>query len=198
MIKLQGKIPKQVYLGFSGGVDSMACFDFLSNRHEVSLVYVNHGDAAAETELPFVEKIANKYNSKLFVFDKTMQIPQGESKEHFWSNNRKEVFNRLDAPVVVCHHLNDCMETWAVSSLQGKPRLIPYSTGNIIRPFRLNPKSEFINWCKRRELEWCEDATNSDPNFSQRNFVRNVLMPNILKVNPGYALTVKKLLENDC
>jgi tRNA(Ile)-lysidine synthase TilS/MesJ len=197
MIRLQHKLPKDFYLGISGGVDSIAAFDFLSRKHNIHLIYVDHGDIASETEIPFVQNIADKYNVKIDIYNRKIDIPKGASKEHFWSKQRREVFNQLNKPVILCHHLNDVVETWIVSCMQGNPKIIPYESGNVIRPFRLNEKNEFIYWANKNGIDWVEDKTNHDPNFNQRNYVRNVMIENALKVNPGLFKTVKKMVENE-
>jgi len=39
MIKLQGKLPRQIWLACSGGVDSMAALDFLCRNHDVHVIH---------------------------------------------------------------------------------------------------------------------------------------------------------------
>lgn len=197
MIKIQGKIPRTVYVAVSGGVDSMAIVDFLYRNHDVHMVYVNHGDEASKKEVPFLIHYSMESGIGLSIYNRPFEVPVGVSKEHFWSMQRKEVFSSLDGDIILCHHLDDCMETWIVSSLQGKPSLISYRTMNIIRPFRLTSKSELVKWCNRNNVKWVHDKTNDDPSFGQRNYVRNVMMENVLKVNPGFRQTVRKLLEED-
>ena len=43
MIKIQGKIPRRVTVAVSGGVDSMACLDFLRRKHNVIAAFFHHG-----------------------------------------------------------------------------------------------------------------------------------------------------------
>jgi asparagine synthetase B (glutamine-hydrolysing) len=38
MIKIQGKLPRSVYVACSGGADSMAIVDFLSRNHDVEVI----------------------------------------------------------------------------------------------------------------------------------------------------------------
>ena len=42
MINVEGKIPREIYLACSGGVDSMAALDFLRRSHDVIVVFYHH------------------------------------------------------------------------------------------------------------------------------------------------------------
>jgi tRNA(Ile)-lysidine synthase TilS/MesJ len=194
MFKLICKLPRKIYLAYSGGVDSRVALHFLSKNHEITLLHVNTGDTASSLEVPEVKSVAGMYNLKYELHDRISEVPAGISKEHYWSCMRKDVFFRKKEPVVLCHHLDDVIETWVVSSLQGKPTLMRTQTENIVRPFLLNSKQKFLAYAERHELKWIEDETNSDPEFSQRNFVRNVMMKDVKIVNPGIEKTVVKLL----
>jgi tRNA(Ile)-lysidine synthase len=80
--------------------------------------------------------------------------------------------------------------------MHGTPKVIPLTRNNVIRPFLTTPKSEFISWCERKELEWCEDLSNQDEKYT-RNYVRKHLVPHALKVNPGLHTVVKKIIEKN-
>ena len=56
MIKLQGKLPRQLWLACSGGVDSMAALDFLCRNHQVNVLHFNHNTAHGEQAQAFVER----------------------------------------------------------------------------------------------------------------------------------------------
>ena len=78
----------------------------------------------------------------------------------------------------------------------GKDYTIPYRNKNVVRPFRLTPKHEFIDWCTRKEVDWYQDLSNLDPDFATRNYIRSVLLPSVLRVNPGIHTTIRnKLLQ---
>ena len=56
MIKLQGKLPRKIYVACSGGVDSMAVVDFLNRKHDVFVLHFNHGTEHGNKAMQFVEK----------------------------------------------------------------------------------------------------------------------------------------------
>ena len=101
----------------------------------------------------------------------------------------------MNLPVITCHHLNDAVETWIFTSLHGKPRLIPHSRDNFLRPFLLSKKEAMINWCHNKGVPYAEDPSNLDTSY-MRNYIRHVLMPNALNVNPGLHKVVYKKLKN--
>lgn len=196
MIKLQGKLPREVNLAISGGIDSVAALDFLANNHKVNLIHVNHKEGNSDTGQAFVEWLASYYSINLETYDIDPDKPKGYSQEEWWRIQRYEIFHSLDKEVITCHHLDDCVETWIWSSLHGIPKIIPYRNRNVIRPFRLTSKDDFRAWVKRKSLAWVEDESNADTNLT-RNYIRNVMMPHVLKVNSGIQTVIYKKVYAD-
>ena len=97
MIKLQGKLPRQVYLACSGGVDSMVALDFLKSNHDVKVLHFNHGtghgeeaekfivDYCRRNDIPCSERIREKET-----------IPPGASKEAWWRERRYAFLDKYD------------------------------------------------------------------------------------------------------
>lgn len=197
MIHVQGKIPRTVFVAFSGGVDSVAVVDFLRRNHQVSLAYVNHGDEIAKAEQAFVEQYAQQYNLPLYMKRANTDKPRDNSWEEHWRNERYRFFRtEITGIVITCHHLDDCVETWLWNMCNGRDQTIPYNNLNVIRPFRTTRKFEFVDWCRRKHLKWFEDPTNANPQFATRNFIRHTLVPAALQVNPGIHTTIRnKLLQ---
>ena len=207
MFKIQGKLPRTVNVACSGGVDSMAAVDFLRRNHNVNLLFFDHGTDTSKEALEFLTKFAarknREFNDKPIgsnISIKTSKISrpkhQRESQEEYWRNERYKFFFDQQAPVITCHHLDDCVETWIWSSLHGKPKIIPYTNMNVIRPFRLNKKTEFVNWCRRNNIPWIEDTSNENTDH-MRNFIRHEIMQKALVVNPGlYKVIYKKINED--
>ena len=178
MITIQGKIPRKVVLACSGGVDSMAIANFLSANHDLTLHFVHHGTETSRIAYDFLNEYRTKNKIPFwvdFIYD---EKPERESQEEFWRN----------------HHLDDCVETWIWSSLNGTGKIIPYRNLNVIRPFRTTKKQDLIDWAQRKGVSWVEDKSNSDPKY-MRNYIRHELMPHALKVNPGIQKTILKKVE---
>ena len=80
--------------------------------------------------------------------------------------------------------------------MHGQGKIIPYRNGNVIRPFRLTEKSQFVDWCKRHDVDWIEDQSNTDTKY-MRNYIRHEVMPKILKINPGINKVVAKKVRQE-
>ena len=197
MLKLQGKLPREVYVACSGGVDSMAVVDFLKRNHDVTLCYfhhgTNHGDKAAE----FVAKYCSDNNVALMmgVLGNAEPAP-GQSKEEFWRNERYKFLHGIHAEIITAHHLDDCVETWVWSSMHGTSKIIPYRNKNVIRPFRMTRKRDFQMWCDLKNVPYLEDDSNTDTCYT-RNYIRHEMMPHVLRVNPGIHKTIAKKVRED-
>lgn len=193
MIKLLFPLPKQVTVAFSGGVDSVAVADFLSKKHDVTCAFYHHGTENSERALRFVSQFCTDRNLPMFLGVLNHDKPKDMSYEEFWREERYQYLATL-GPVITAHHLDDCVETYLWSAMHGKPKVPNIIRGNVIRPFLTTPKSEFINWCVKKDLKWCEDLSNEDERYT-RNYVRKNLVPHAMHVNPGLYKTVKKFVE---
>jgi len=192
MINFLGDLPRRCTVAFSGGVDSVAIADFLlnNNKREMKLAFFHHGTQTSEEALDFVQDFAEKRKVELVVGRLSRDRSKDESPEEFWRNERLRFFSAFET-VVTAHHLDDAVETWIFTSLHGESRLIPYTSGNVLHPFLVTPKSELKSWCIRRGLSWCEDKSNEDLRF-MRNVIRHRIVPEALKVNPGLSTVIRK------
>jgi tRNA(Ile)-lysidine synthase len=196
MIHVQGKIPRTVHVAFSGGVDSVAVVDFLRRNHIVVLAHINHGNEISSAEQAFVEQYAESYQLPLIIKQGKAEKPADESWEEHWRKERYRFLHSINNQVITCHHLDDCVETWLWNMCNGRDQTIAYRNVNVIRPFRTTRKSEFVDWCQRKQLDWYQDPTNADPQFAVRNYIRHTMVPSALKVNPGIHTTIRnKLIE---
>jgi len=197
MIVMQGKLPRKVSVACSGGVDSMAVVDFLKRNHNVTLLFFHHGTETSEKAYQFLKSYSSANGVELISERiKDTSVPKDQSQEEYWRNCRYKFFLNRDEPVVTCHHLDDCVETWVWSSLNGNGKIIPYNNRNVIRPFRVNKKSEFVSWAKRNDVPWVEDESNKDTKYT-RNFIRHEMMPKVLTVNPGIHKTIARKVRKD-
>ncbi len=194
MIHVQGKIPRTVYVAFSGGVDSVAVVDFLRRNHTVVLAHINHGNEISSAEQAFVEQFAEKRQLPLLLKQGKAEKPADESWEEHWRNERYQFLHSINGTVITCHHLDDCVETWLWNMCNGRDQTIAYRNVNVIRPFRTTRKFEFVDWCQRKQLAWYEDPTNANPQFAVRNYIRHMMVPAAMKVNPGIHTTIRNKL----
>lgn len=197
MIRIIKKIPNTLTVACSGGLDSMSVVDFLlKGKKKVNLAYFNHDTFHSVKAQSFVEQYAHEKNLEL-TLGTVKGIKGKRSLEEFWRDERYEFLNKINSNfIVTCHHLDDAVETWVMSSLKGRSKLIPYKRGdNIYRPFLMTTRDTLERYAKRKNVNWIEDPSNSR-NDHTRNYVRNAMMPHILRVNPGIRTTIrKKIIE---
>jgi tRNA(Ile)-lysidine synthase len=193
MIKITVPLPKSITIACSGGVDSMAVVDFLSRKHEVTIAHFNHGTQHGEKAHKFVSEYCADHDISMLVGFCRSKKDNKESQEEYWRRERYDFFKDL-GPVITCHHLDDCVETYIWSSLHGTPKVIPLTRNNVLRPFLTTRKQDFVYWCESHNVPWIEDESNKNSRYT-RNYIRNELMPHALRVNPGLHTLVKKIVE---
>lgn len=197
MIRILDKLPKECIIACSGGADSMAALSFLTNHNKrnVTVAYFDHGTEFGAEAKSFVQDFCHNNNLNLSIGQITEPKSKDESWEEYWRNQRYLFLHSFNLPVITAHNLNDQMENWLFTGFHGHPRLIPYQNRNVIRPFMLALKSELIEWCKSKNIPWLEDPSNQNTNF-MRNKIRHDILPEVLKVNPGFDKVIfKKVLE---
>ena len=193
MIKLLGNIPQRVAIAVSGGPDSMAALDFLSrSKRDILVLYFNHGTEHSKDAEHLVLDYCRLKDIPCAIGNISRDKYKNESQEEYWRNERYSFFsNYYDCKIITCHHLDDAVETWIFTSLNGNPMLIPYKRDNFLRPILTTRKSNLVAWCDRKRAPYIIDPSNNNTDY-MRNFIRHVLLPNALVVNPGLHKVVKK------
>lgn len=191
------KVPKSVYLAFSGGVDSAVLLHrLIAKDTDVVLFFVHHQTTWCDKELEFALATAKKYGIGCIVkhIEKYDKTKHKTSMESYWSQCRNTLFQELDRPVLTAHHLDDASEWYVMSSLQGQSKLLSYQNNNVVRPFIIIDKAKIINYALHHMVCYLSDPSNDDTTFNLRNKVRKDLMPEILKTFPGINTSVRKLI----
>jgi tRNA(Ile)-lysidine synthase len=96
-----------------------------------------------------------------------------------------------DRKIVTAHHLDDVVENWIFTALNGNPYLIPQERDNYIRPFLTTEKRDFTLWCIRKEVPTINDPSNGNTRY-RRNYIRRIMMPHVEHINPGIKKTLRK------
>ncbi len=188
------KVPKDVYVAYSGGVDSsVLVHNLIKRKHNVCLLFVHHNTPWCDVELGFTKKTAEKYNIPYKV-DRIPLFDKSTSKESFWSKHRNAIFQKMDKPVLVGHNLDDALEWYLMSTFQGTTKLLNYQNRNVIRPLLTTEKDKIFEYAKLFNVEFIKDPTNDDAKFNMRNNVRLNLLPATHKCFPGLRTTVRRLI----
>lgn len=191
--KLTQPISSPCYVAVSGGIDSMVALHFLSRARTPTIVHCDHGTAYGAIARKFVESYAQQRHIALNVHEIDTTAKPTNGLENHWRKFRMSVFNSYDAPVITAHHLNDVMESYLMGMANGFPRMIaPYSDeGNMARPFLLWTRKDIEAYAQKHKVPYLEDPSNADTKFT-RNYVRHVMMENVLRVNPGFEKVIRK------
>lgn len=203
-MKILGKIPQVVYLGFSGGSDSVFALTFLANtKRDVTPLIFDHGTGTFEEAEKTYYRVRNELYKKNIPamlrppYVKYISNPEAEdgmSMEQHWREERYvNGFFTVNAPVITAHHLNDVAENWLITGTRtGNPRLIPYRNRNVIRPFLAVSKDEIFQYLHRQGIsDWYEDPSNQNVQYLRARIRHNVL-PEVLKGTPGFLTTIRK------
>lgn len=192
MIHITGKIPRQVAVAVSGGIDSMAALDFLRRAHDVVVLHYNHGTPYAPKAEALVRAYCMEHKLTIVIGRCEEEMPAGVSAEAWWRDCRYKFFTEAtDLPIVTAHHLDDQVENWIFTSMHGNPFLIPHKRDQFIRPFLTTQKTDFTLWCVRAGVPTIDDPSNDDTKY-RRNYIRHTMMPHVLAINPGIRKTIKK------
>lgn len=195
----------------SGGVDSVAISHFLKQSNpNLTLFHFNHKLRKQNDEMEAaVRRFACEFGVNLIV--KTAdEFPLGgsTSEEAAARNARISAMESLGFDeVVVCHHMDDCIESYVMNCMNGvlgkkEYNCIPPKTGmrgfSIVRPFLMTRKTALSCYVEKRDLNCfvVDDETNSGDIY-RRNRVRNAILPMLMEEWAGLETVVQKYIEED-
>jgi len=196
----------QVLIGCSGGPDSIALLHILSHLRkkyhlELSSCYINH-QLRHKKIIAKEQKIVSDYSKKLGIsfYHKTISVKPKASVENSARILRYHAFNqfmkRLGATkIAVGHHADDQAETilmrlFSGSGFKGLRGMAPENDRCVIRPLLNVTKKEILEFCKKENLAFILDETNSNENFL-RNKLRHKILPVLRReINPSIDQTL--------
>ncbi|MCL2096707.1 MAG: tRNA lysidine(34) synthetase TilS [Oscillospiraceae bacterium] len=190
LIKEYGMIDDcdNVLAAFSGGSDSSAMLFYLVKKFGVKRVFAAHlnhmirGDAADGDER-FAVETCKKYGVEIFTDRRNIPEIAESSKKSVEEAARDERYDFLNGTanilggvkIATAHILPDNTESVLLNLARGCGsdglRGIPPVNNNIIRPFLLCSKQDILDYCKENNIDFTEDATNSEVLYA-RNFIR--------------------------
>ncbi len=196
----------QVYIGYSGGMDSHVLLHlaaFSQYRDKVTAVYVHHG---LQTEADDWAQHCNKIATELGVHFQAIKVdarPEvGQSPEDAAREARYGAFKTLlqqgDA-LLVAQHRDDQLETVllqlcrgaGVEGLAAMPQSMSLGDGILLRPFLNISLQTLQHYAEQHQLHWIEDPSNRSLDFD-RNFLRHQVIPILKKRWPGLDKTVAR------
>jgi len=201
-IRILGHIPKtHFHVACSGGTDSIVLLDFLTRypKNKFDVLYFNHGTKYCLDGEKTVVKYCQEHNIPVQIGRIHNPKKNGCSMEQYWRDERYKFLSLFkDEPILMAHTLDDCIETYVMSCMQGIQRLIPYhnSKFNVYRPFLTVSKRDIYAWIRNHRLKYSLDCSNYDTSIP-RNFVRHRMMKLVRFLNPGIEKTIYKKIIAD-
>ena len=197
-----------IWIGLSGGMDSMVLLDVLSQHQNIhcrlKAIHVNHGlsknalhwqtfckQQCVQRNIPFYTKNLN--------LNLTRNI-EAQAREA-----RYQVFLKVATPgdcLVLAHHLDDQIETMMLNLLRGTgitglaamPQRRDWKRITILRPFLKLSREILSLYAAEHQLKWIEDESNLNLDYS-RNYLRQLVLPMIEKHWPYYRQSVLHTIE---
>jgi tRNA(Ile)-lysidine synthase len=197
-----------IWIGLSGGMDSMVLLDVLSQHRQLysrlKAIHVNHGlSKNADHWQIFCQQQCLQRNIPFYTENLCLKLTsniEAQARE-----KRYQVFGKYARSgdyLVLAHHLDDQIETLMLNLLRGTgitglaamPQWRDWKGLTIIRPFLQSSRIVLQDYATKHQLSWIEDESNLNLDYS-RNYLRHVVMPTIEKNWPYYRQSVLHTIE---
>lgn len=173
------------FVAVSGGVDSIAAADLLHRFNPgLGIFHFNHNLREQNNEMErMVAEFAKDRNLPFYFVRRSDDTDITEKALH---KARQAAYQSLETDIVVCHHLDDAVESYIMRTIQGNPEYMPipmvttFPNGKrILRPFIRTRKTDFEEYAKNNDLlkYVVQDETNQNPTYCRRNHIRHNVLP---------------------
>lgn len=204
--------PKQSHflLAISGGIDSVVLFHLLrKNNISFECAHCNFAlrDKESDLDQQFVEELCGVHNVGITV----KSFETSEYADHHKISIqeaarvlRYEWFETLRREskadyLLTAHHANDNLETILYNLTKGTRlaglRGVAQLKETTQRPLLHFTKDDILSYAQKNELKWREDSSNKSNKYS-RNLIRNVVVPNLKKINPSIESSIIRFSDH--
>lgn len=205
-----------VGVGVSGGVDSMCLLHYLNSVKEqldieVVGIHINHGIREESfDEAKFVLEKCKEMGVRVYKFTIDSNKIAKEKKLSLETAAREGRYGVFDAlvkkdivdKIALAHHMSDQAETILMhlfrgAGVKGAKGMEPIRDGIYIRPMLNVSKKEILEYTSMNNIEYVEDNSNNDNTYN-RNYMRNVVMKDILKRWPNAIEAINSFSRTVC
>ncbi|MBP0962964.1 MAG: tRNA lysidine(34) synthetase TilS [Oscillospiraceae bacterium] len=200
-----------VVVGLSGGADSVALLSLLCtlrNQLDLRLVacHINHNLRGQESlrDEQFVRALCQRLDVECRICSEDVAAAaksQNRSVEEVARDIRYRFFAETAGErgkIATAHTAADNTETVLMNLARGSGLRglcgIPPVRGNVIRPLIGCTRSQTEQWCRQNGLEWVEDSTNAEDDYT-RNRIRHHVVPVLRQQNQSVDQTVAQMSE---
>ncbi len=198
-------------VGCSGGSDSIALLHYLVQNQEkfdieVVAIHIDHEIREnSYIDADFVKEKAKEWGIRYYKFrvdapkiarEKGLSI-ETAAREARYGVFKSLVQKGLVDKIALAHHMLDQAETILMhifrgSGVAGAIGMAPISDRIYVRPFLNTSKEDIYQYLAENHIDYVEDQTNEDISYN-RNFVRNVIMKDILSRWPNAVEAIVNL-----
>ncbi len=188
-----------VLVACSTGLDSTVLLDLVLKTEgikKIIVAHVNHKKRKeSEIEEAYIRTFCHDHNIICYVL--TLEEYHGASFQEWARNKRYQFFEEVMGKenldfLLTAHHADDNLETILMrlikgSSLKGYAGINQNTLSkgyNIYRPLLSLSKQELIDYAKKNNLKFFEDASNQEDDYT-RNRIRKYIVPVMFKENPA-------------
>jgi tRNA(Ile)-lysidine synthase len=201
-----------VVVGVSGGPDSTALLHILNLLKgdlgfTITAAHLDHGlRPESDLDAQFVAEMAKGLGIEFELrsvdvrnLAKSLNISIEEAGRRARYDFLDEVRKKFGADIVATgHHRDDEVETFFLRIFRGSSikglRGIPPVRGRIIRPLINCGRSEIIDFLEKEGIAYRIDETNFSTD-TDRNFIRNQVMPLVRRRFPNFGMPLKRTME---
>lgn len=189
-------MPIKINVMCSGGVDSFTLLNILNDLKEklhlnLFATTIIFGDYVGEIKaVNLVKSFCEKNNIGFIQYDAKLDEVSGNKKVYV-RNVLKEYSVRCRPDIVVTgHHKDDRIETIfnrlfsgrlgpdGVNGFKAFEWMIINKTRTLfVKPFYNVEKNTIIDFANKHSIKYVEDLTNFDPDYCERNYIRNSIVP---------------------
>ena len=194
-------LSKSYVLALSGGVDSSVLAHILAKQSaKIRLVFVQHNQKDSKKLEIIAEKIADSLNLKFKILPTSLNPKSSETKMR--DERYKVLLSDLkeEEILITGHNLSDKAETLLINLFRGTRleglKSIKSINKKIQRPMIKISKTEIYDYANKHNLIYFDDPSNMD-NKIIRNWIRNILIPEINEKFPGSFEEKIELLTNE-
>ena len=204
----QGASDKQLLVGVSGGVDSVALLSLAADwqqhpQRSVRAVYIDHGlQSQSEQWLQHCQQLCENLSVEFHTRQVKVNLNTGLSPEAAARDARYDaLLQMIKQGEYLCtgHHANDQAETLllqllrgaGVSGLAAMPACREFGQGFLARPLLNITRDEILHYAKSKALQWCEDPSNQSLGYD-RNYIRHKVLPVIEQRWPSVANSLSR------
>jgi len=194
----------RLLLAVSGGVDSVVMAHLCKSAgFDCALAHCNFQLRGQESEADeiLVRSLSDYLEFPVYArkFDVEGTIrEEGGSVQMVARELRYQWFQELatkqgfDA-IATAHNLNDSIETFFLNLIRGTGIRgllgIPTRNGNVIRPLLFATRREILEYARKHQIAFREDASNLETKYT-RNKIRHDLLPVLEQIHPGMVETM--------